>query len=837
MYRSIGIELVEPRVIYNAVDPVDLPPRRDASRSTASRPIRLICSSWSDNPRKGAPTYRWLEDHLDWDRFEFTFVGNTPTPFERIRHLPPLPSSELADVLRQHDIFVTATEHDAYSNALVEALSCGLPAVYLDSGGSREAVKEAGFALPRARGDPRAARSARRRVRAAAGADLAAVARGDRRPVPRGRSASTTSWEYVAQRASSAVRRAARPRRRPSSRGGGGRPRGSSSSARGPAGRSTTTLHELARDRRPARRRRRRLAPPLRVQRGQAAFYGSQFTLLREPWRPSPHRLGTAYFHGRPGTPGMPEFDECYRVAQRSARGDLAASRCRTPRCDEIVLSSGIDPGEGLPDPDRREPGLLRAADGGVPAPRRGRRSACPTGAFVVGSFHKDGVGFGDGLEPKAIKGPDVLLEALASCASGSPSCTSSSQGRRAGTSARGSSGSGSPTATASLERYEQIGQLYQALDAYVVPSRQEGGPKGVFEAMASGVPVVTTRVGQAMDLVRHGENAWMVDVDDAEGLAHWLAHVAERPPELPQVIAAGLETAAANTYEAPAPAVAGVLRRVRRGVVSGWRDRVPWSVRGPVRRTRNGIASGVLAVREAPRRRSIAAASPRRDGLAVFYGVDRMPGDDEVVIGGAVKFQLLNERAPERAARLQRALSRLEQHAARRGGARAALARRRGAAFAWNQNGVAYPGWYGGGFELVNRPRARLMHEADHVFFQTAFCKLGADRFYGERERAVGDPQQPGRHRAVRAAARAARTDRSRSSSAAASTSATGSRRRSRRSSSSGASGPTPGCSWPARSRSRPTAPSSARRACGGSGSRTRSSSSARTRRRRPRR
>ena len=42
-------------------------------------------------------------------------------------------------------MFLTATRNDAYSNALVEALSCGLPALYLDSGGSREAVKEAGF--------------------------------------------------------------------------------------------------------------------------------------------------------------------------------------------------------------------------------------------------------------------------------------------------------------------------------------------------------------------------------------------------------------------------------------------------------------------------------------------------------------------------------------------------------------------------------------------------------------------------------------------------------------------------------------------------------------------
>ena len=144
MYRAIGIEFVEPRVVYNACDPALFHPggrvafRRD-------RRIRLISSSWSDNLNKGAPTYRWLEDHLDWERFEFTFVGNTPIAFERIRHVPPVPSTELAEILRQHDVFVTATEHDAYSNALVEALSCGLPALYLDSGGSSEAVKAAGF--------------------------------------------------------------------------------------------------------------------------------------------------------------------------------------------------------------------------------------------------------------------------------------------------------------------------------------------------------------------------------------------------------------------------------------------------------------------------------------------------------------------------------------------------------------------------------------------------------------------------------------------------------------------------------------------------------------------
>ncbi len=144
MYREIGVELVDPHVVYNACDDRIFNPlgREPFSRS---RRTRLITTSWSDNPRKGGPVYRWLEDRLDWSRYEFTFVGNASVPFRRIRHVPPQPSHRLADLLRSHDVFVTATENDAYSNALVEALSCGLPALYLDSGGSAEAVKEAGF--------------------------------------------------------------------------------------------------------------------------------------------------------------------------------------------------------------------------------------------------------------------------------------------------------------------------------------------------------------------------------------------------------------------------------------------------------------------------------------------------------------------------------------------------------------------------------------------------------------------------------------------------------------------------------------------------------------------
>ena len=144
MYRSIGIRLVEPLVIYNGTDP-SIFHANGRAPFERDRRTRLVSVSWSDNPRKGGPFLRWLERNIDRRRYELLFVGNTSEQFEYANVLPPMPSRELADLLRTQDIFVTATEHDAYSNALIEALCCGLPAVYLASGGSAEAVKDAGF--------------------------------------------------------------------------------------------------------------------------------------------------------------------------------------------------------------------------------------------------------------------------------------------------------------------------------------------------------------------------------------------------------------------------------------------------------------------------------------------------------------------------------------------------------------------------------------------------------------------------------------------------------------------------------------------------------------------
>jgi glycosyltransferase involved in cell wall biosynthesis len=145
-HRELGIELREPVVIPNAVDPAIFHP--PASRDPlAGRRIRLIATSWSDNPRKGGDTLAWLDRHLDHARYELTFAGRAPRSFDHVRTVGTLDSSALAELLRTQDVFLAPSYDDPCSNALLEALACGLPAAFRASGGHPELVGEGGLAF------------------------------------------------------------------------------------------------------------------------------------------------------------------------------------------------------------------------------------------------------------------------------------------------------------------------------------------------------------------------------------------------------------------------------------------------------------------------------------------------------------------------------------------------------------------------------------------------------------------------------------------------------------------------------------------------------------------
>jgi len=130
-------------VIYNAPNP-NIFNRKPSNNDLHANKVKIVTTSWSPNVRKGFGTLQFLDQNLDFEKYEYIFVGQSPVKFKNIKMLEPLPSEKLAQVIKSCDIFITATENDTCSNSLIEALSCGLPAIGLQSGGTPEIIREGG---------------------------------------------------------------------------------------------------------------------------------------------------------------------------------------------------------------------------------------------------------------------------------------------------------------------------------------------------------------------------------------------------------------------------------------------------------------------------------------------------------------------------------------------------------------------------------------------------------------------------------------------------------------------------------------------------------------------
>lgn len=58
---------------------------------------------------------------------------------------------------------------------------------------------------------------------------------------------------------------------------------------------------------------------------------------------------------------------------------------------------------------------------------------------------------------------------------------------------------------------HSDMPEWYRGIDCYICTSICEGGPLPVFEAAACGIPVVSTAVGAAQELIRHAENGFLI--------------------------------------------------------------------------------------------------------------------------------------------------------------------------------------------------------------------------------------------------------------------------------------------------------------------------------------
>lgn len=137
-------KLAHEQIIGNAPDSKIFNKNKLNKNGLNNEKVKLVATSWSSNLRKGFEIYKFLDEKLDFEKFEMTFVGNSPITFQNINWIKPVPSKELAKILKNHDIFITASKNDPCSNSLIEALSCGLPAVGLNDGGHPEIIGKGG---------------------------------------------------------------------------------------------------------------------------------------------------------------------------------------------------------------------------------------------------------------------------------------------------------------------------------------------------------------------------------------------------------------------------------------------------------------------------------------------------------------------------------------------------------------------------------------------------------------------------------------------------------------------------------------------------------------------
>lgn len=281
----------------------------------------------------------------------------------------------------------------------------------------------------------------------------------------------------------------------------------------------------------------------------QSVFFFDQFFLQNDDWlKLLPNRIGFAYFHGRPNT-GFETFDHIYQQLKRH-HNDISRIQVTHSEMRNSVLSTGIDPAKVFQIPIGINLNFFPFRTLEMKQQAR-LEFGIPQSAFVIGSIQKDGIGWGDGMEPKLEKGPDILIATASRLKKDIPELLVLIVGPARGYVKAGLEQAGVRYIHIPQQPYPQVGKIFSALDMYLISSRQEGGPKAVLESMASGVPLVTTRVGHAMDIVKNGLNGWITDVGDVEALvAHSLEVYNSSLEGIQPILENARKIAEENSYE-----------------------------------------------------------------------------------------------------------------------------------------------------------------------------------------------------------------------------------------------------------------------------------------------
>ena len=115
-----------------------------------NKKFKLLTHHWSSNYLKGFELYSLIDQLLEtnkWrNKIEFTYIGNIDKKFtfKNTKVITPLSGFELANEIKEHDIYVTGSLNEPSGNHHIEAALCGLPVLYINSGGIPEYAENHG---------------------------------------------------------------------------------------------------------------------------------------------------------------------------------------------------------------------------------------------------------------------------------------------------------------------------------------------------------------------------------------------------------------------------------------------------------------------------------------------------------------------------------------------------------------------------------------------------------------------------------------------------------------------------------------------------------------------
>lgn len=132
---SQGMQPQNHSVILNGSDTTTFHPNKHQKWDKKS-PLKLVTHHWGNHWFKGFDIYQLIDALIPHKNIEFTYIGKLPENFQfkNATYIEPKSGNALAQLLRQHHIYVTGSQFEPGSNHQNEGALCGLPLLYRESG-------------------------------------------------------------------------------------------------------------------------------------------------------------------------------------------------------------------------------------------------------------------------------------------------------------------------------------------------------------------------------------------------------------------------------------------------------------------------------------------------------------------------------------------------------------------------------------------------------------------------------------------------------------------------------------------------------------------------------